>query len=151
DTPWCGFAPAASLDLGPGDSLLLARGATFDEQLVVNAPHGEAGAPARIGAYGTGEAPRFVANGTNAAIVVKDADHTVVSDLDVGEKDPGHGRGVFHYGMRLDYTSLGHEGLTVEDVSVHDSRVAGIFIRNTSELALADTAVKGVTLRGIET
>ncbi|WP_105565784.1 right-handed parallel beta-helix repeat-containing protein [Microbacterium halophytorum] len=151
DLPWCGFGPVAGLELGPGDSLLLARGAAFDEQLVVNAPRGAEGDPARIGSYGEGAAPTFVDNGSNAAVVVKNADHTVISDLDIGGTDPGHGRGVFHYGMRLDYSSTGHEGLTVENVSVSDSRVAGMFIRNTGELTLADTAVSGVTLRDIDT
>lgn len=149
--PWCGFGPVHDLDLGAGDSLLLARGATFTQQLVVDAPHGEENDPVRIGAYGSGAAPAFGANGTNAAVVVRDADHTVIADLDIGQKDASHGRGVFHYGMRLDYTTLGHTGLTVENVTVHDSRATGIFVRNTGELSLADTAVSGITLRGVET
>ncbi|GAB6936767.1 hypothetical protein ACQP60_15560 [Isoptericola variabilis] len=149
--PWCGFGPVKGLELGPGDRLLLARGASFDEQLVVDAPHGEAGNPARIGAYGEGDRPRLVANGTNTAAVVRNANHTVVSDLDIGQKDEKTGRGVFQYGVRFDYSSIGHEGLTVERLNVHDSRVVGIFVRSTGAVKIADTVIDGVTLRDIDT
>jgi len=148
--PWCTPAPAESLDLAAGDRLLLARGATFGDQLVVNAPQGSPEQPVEIGAYGEGAPPHLVANDSNTAMIVRDADHTVVRDLHVGETS-ATGRGVFQYGIRLDYSSLGHEGLRVENVAVQDSRVAGIFLRNTSELAIADTAVTGVTLRDIST
>lgn len=149
--PWCGFGPAASLALGEGDRLLLARGASFAEQLVVDAPHGSASHRAEIGAYGTGDAPRFVANGTNAAVVIRNADHTVVSDLDIGGIDESIGRGVFHYGIRFDYTTLGHTDATIERIDVRDSRTVGIFVRNTADHEVADTAIDGITVRDITT
>ncbi|NYK09282.1 hypothetical protein HNR14_001163 [Leifsonia naganoensis] len=142
--PWCSFAPAASLTLGAGDSLLLARGASWSERLVV-ALHGSAAAPATLGAYGTGAAPRILFNDSAIGVDLTDPDHAVVSGLDIGAKTAA-GTSALSYGLMVTYTSPGHDDLTLSDLSVHDNRIVGLFVRNTANTTNAQTVLDGVTI-----
>lgn len=56
------FAAVEQLQLQPGDTVLLARGSTFSEQLDIRAS-GVATAPITFGAYGTGDHPLISAAG----------------------------------------------------------------------------------------
>jgi len=62
-TPWKTLARASGAVLAPGDSLLLKRGGSWTEALVM-AESGTAAAPITVGAYGSGANP--IINGGNA-------------------------------------------------------------------------------------
>jgi hypothetical protein len=81
-TPWKTLKRASDAVLAPGDSLLLRRGATWMEALVI-AESGTASAPIRVGAYGTGASP--IIHGGNAinTTVRLTGSHLRVEDLTV--------------------------------------------------------------------
>ncbi len=147
--PWCSFTPAASLTLGAGDSLLLAKGAAWAQQLTVGL-QGSAEHPATIGTYGSGAAPRILGNDTGRGVWLTNPDHAVVTGLDIGDKNAA-GTGVLDYGMLVDYTSIGHEDFTLDDLSVHDSRVSGIHVHSIVAVTVDQTVLDGLTFSGIRT
>ena len=58
--PWCSFAPVNELRVfSPGDQILLARGATWHQGLVLSGS-GSALQPITLAAYGTGPHPRIL-------------------------------------------------------------------------------------------
>lgn len=148
--PWCSFAPLAGVALEPGDQVLIARGASFTEQVNIASPKGSVESPVVIDAYGEGPRPRFLYNGTSTAMSITNPSHVIVRNLDIGDTTNA-GRGAFHYGLRVDFSTLGNTNVVLEDLYVHDNRVVGIFVRNTAELLRTDTAIDGITLRNIET
>lgn len=150
NAPWRSFAPLSGINLGPGDRLLIARGTSFAEQVVINNPQGTASEPVIIEAYGQGLRPRFVANGTNTAMTITNPSNVTVRNLDIGDTT-AEGKGAFQYGLRVDFSTLGNSNVVFEDLYIHDNRVAGMFIRNTTTLLRTDTAIDGITLRNIET
>lgn len=150
NVPWCSFAPLAGITLGAGDQLLIARGTSFGEQVTITAPQGTAAEPVLIDAYGEGDRPRFIANGTNTAIRITDPSNIIVRNLDIGDKTI-EGKGAFQYGLRVDFSTLNNTNVVFEDLYIHDNRVVGMFLRNLTTLQKSDTAVDGITLRNIET
>lgn len=150
EAPWCSFAPLASVNLEAGDRLLIARGTRFAEQVRIDNPQGTASEPVVIEAYGEGPRPQFVANGTNTAMTITNPSHVIVRNLDIGDTT-AEGRGAFHYGLRVDFSTLGNSNVVFEDLFLHDNRVTGMFVRNTMSLSRTDTVLDGITLRNIET
>lgn len=149
DEPWCTFAPASALTLGAGESLLLARGASWSEQLTVGLD-GSADQPATIGAYGTGDAPRILGNDTSVGLDLTDPNHAVITGLDIGAKK-ADGSGALAFGIMATYTTMNNEGLTFTDLSVHDSIQIGIMVRVTAQQSVNDTALTGLTFSDIYT
>ncbi|RXZ84062.1 hypothetical protein EBB07_02935 [Paenibacillaceae bacterium] len=150
EAPWCSFTPLNNVNLEAGDRLLIARGTSYAEQVNINNPRGTASDPVVIEAYGEGPRPRFVANGTNTAMTITNGSHLIVRNLDIGDTTV-EGKGAFHYGLRVDFSTLDNSNVVFEDLFLHDNRVTGMFVRSTTSLLRTDTVLDGVTLRNIET
>lgn len=118
--PWCGFSRPNGRIFVAGDALLLARGATWNEQLTLNGQ----GSPAEyvsVGAYGSGDRPRIFRNGSASerAIRMNNPSYWRVSDIEVGFA----GAGILVY-----FDSILHEGLEFNNILAHDIR--GIYQGN---------------------
>jgi hypothetical protein len=112
--PWCDFAPANARTFTPGEQLLLARGATWNQQLSLNGS-GNASSPINLGAYGSGARPRIIRNGQVAdrAVRMNNPSYWNVSDLEVGNAGEG---------IQVNFTTLFHEGLNFSNIYAHDIR-----------------------------
>ncbi|GCE31868.1 hypothetical protein KDA_73520 [Dictyobacter alpinus] len=120
--PWCDFTPVNSRTFGAGDQILLARGASWNQQMTINGS-GSATSYARIDAYGTGARPKIIRNGNEAerAIRMNDPSYWSVNNLELGSA----GTGILVY-----YSTLSHQGLRFSNIYVHDIR--GIHQGNTT-------------------
>ncbi|MFF3395070.1 hypothetical protein ACFYW1_29555 [Streptomyces sp. NPDC002669] len=147
DAPWCGFAPANAHTYLPGDRLLLARGAVFAEGLAVEGA-GSPTAPVTIDAYGEGPRPRIVKNALDTGLLLKNPSYWTVRNLDVGSTTGG--RSDMRYGIRAAFTTPGHKGLVLEDLRVHDSRVAGLHIVNNGEYGITRPVLEGLRISRVE-
>ena len=58
DNPFRTFQKIAALNLGPGDSVYLKRGASWDEELTIDFS-GDSQSPFYVGAYGSGSPPEL--------------------------------------------------------------------------------------------
>ena len=106
---WCSFAPIDQVqDLSVGDQLLLARGATWDEQLTLTGS-GSPAQPITLGAYGTGSNPRIIRSQATGDICVllTNVSYWNIEHLAVGNASVG---------LLLHYTNLFHEGVAINDV-----------------------------------
>ncbi len=150
DAPWCTFAPASDLTLGAGESLLLARGASWSEQLTVDL-QGSASQPATIGAYGSGDAPRILSNPSGIGVDLTNPNHAEITGLDIGAKK-ADGTGALAFGIMATYDTLGNEDLTFSDLTVRDSWQIGIMVRSTKpSISVDDTALTGLAFENIYT
>ncbi|MCC2031584.1 hypothetical protein [Microbacterium allomyrinae] len=148
-SPWCTFTPANALTLGAGDSLLLARGDSWSQQLNPTLA-GTANGIATIGAYGEGAAPRILATSTGIGLALTDPEYAVISNLDIGAKTSA-GLGALSYGIMATYTSLERHSLTFSDLSVHDSVQIGILVRSTATQSVSQTALDGLSFVRVTT
>ena len=121
--PWRDFAPLHQRTLQPGDKILLARGARWNQQLVIN-DSGTKDAWCELGAYGSGPRPKIIRNGDalERGIRLNNPSYWHVRDLEVANA----GCGILIY-----YNTTGHEGLLLENIYVHDCY--GIFVRDMAE------------------
>lgn len=112
EEPWCDFTPANSTSFGPGDELLLARGAEWNQELVMDS-RGSADNWLRIGAYGEGDRPKIIGNGqySDQGIRLVNPSYVMVEDVEIGHM----GVGIYIY-----FSTLHHEGLHIRNVYVHD-------------------------------
>ena len=113
--PWCTFAPLNKIKtFVPGDQILLARGATWNEELSIRG-RGTADTPITLTAYGTGANPKILRNqATNdVAVLLTDASYWNISDLEVGRASVG---------ILLHYTQLFNQGVTIRNVYAHDNK-----------------------------
>ncbi|NIK61555.1 right-handed parallel beta-helix repeat-containing protein [Kribbella shirazensis] len=147
DRPWCGFAPVAAHDFQPGDQLLLERGASFAEGLVFD-DSGSAEAPITIGAYGSGPRPKITNSATKIGMVLKDASHVRVRDLDIGSTT--NGKATMTYGIQANYASLGHSDVIFEDLFLHDNRWLGLLVASSAVHTTTDTVLEGLVIRRVE-
>lgn len=114
--PWCDFDVVNQLSLQPGDSVLLARGARWNQELVLSA-HGAPDEPVVVASYGEGPLPIIERDGSFDQIGVRIHN---ASHLSLGELEVAHaGAGVYFY-----YDTKHNEGIRVHDIFVHD--VGGI-------------------------
>ncbi|GAA4958488.1 hypothetical protein HD597_000237 [Nonomuraea thailandensis] len=159
--PWCDFTPvndhSTRVGFGPGDKVLLARGATWNQQLTLRGA-GTADAAVVVDAYGTGPRPKIIRNGDLAdrGIRLDNPSHWHIGNLEIGHA----GAGVLVF-----FTELFHEGLTLSDLYLHDitgirgpgcssDRVhisAGIEITGTPPpFSASDYALRGVRITNVE-
>lgn len=112
DAPWRDFSPLHQRSLQPGDKVLLARGARWNQQLVIN-DSGAKDAWCELGAYGTGPRPQIIRNGDalERGIRLNNPSYWRIRDLEVANA----GVGILVY-----YNTPGHEGLSIENIFVHD-------------------------------
>ena len=82
-TAWKSFSPLQSIKMQPGDSLLLKRGAVFNDILTISAI-GNANKPIVIDTYGTGQKPCIQApDGSPYAVLVKNSDNLTLNNLEI--------------------------------------------------------------------
>ncbi|MBX3029623.1 MAG: right-handed parallel beta-helix repeat-containing protein [Chloroflexi bacterium] len=114
ETPLRDLVALRGCTFAAGAAIRLARGATWDQQLGPLYGSGTAERPIVIGAYGEGPRPHIERQGRpeDRAVWLHDADHWVVRDLEVSRT----GAGIVAF-----YSTLGHHGLTIEDVLTHDN------------------------------
>jgi hypothetical protein len=114
DMPWCDFTNINQRTFRAGDSILLARGATWNQQLSLSGS-GSLEHPITLGTYGTGVRPKIIRNGdaTEQAVHLNNPSYWNIRDLEVGNA----GVGILVY-----FSSLSHEGLRFENIYAHDIR-----------------------------
>ncbi|WP_307358548.1 hypothetical protein [Microbacterium murale] len=111
--PWCTFDPINSHGaFGPGDSILLAKGATWNQQMNLTGS-GTATNGISVSAYGSGANPVITRNGSVNDRVIKlvNGDYWSFSHLEVSNAASG----ILAY-----YDTLGHKGLSFTDIYAHD-------------------------------
>jgi hypothetical protein len=111
--PWCTFTPVnAKKKFAAGDTINLARGATWKQEMRITGT-GTPSAWITVGAYGSGAAPQVFSDGRDdsRAIQVTNGDYFAFRDLEVGYAAAG---------IHAFYTTLGHRGLSFENISTHD-------------------------------
>src|SRR5690348_5379061 len=68
--PWCNVSNVSSKTLAAGDQILLARGATWNNQTMTFTNSGTSAAHITLGDYGSGNRPKLIGNGTAASRLV---------------------------------------------------------------------------------
>ncbi|MBM7567222.1 hypothetical protein JOC55_004174 [Paenibacillus sacheonensis] len=110
--PFCSFTPINNIGtFGAGDQILLARGATFNQQMVVTGS-GNSGSWITIGAYGSGADPKIIRNGVESdrGIRLNNPDYWRIQNLEVGYAGVG---------ILVTFTSSGHQGLEFRNLYLH--------------------------------
>ncbi|MBM7568608.1 hypothetical protein [Paenibacillus sacheonensis] len=158
--PWCNVSRASSQAFASGDTINLARGATWTGQTMTFTESGASGSPIAIQAYGSGNRPKLLGNGLAADRLIKltNPSYWRFSDLELGNAGAG---------LLLFYTTASHEGLDFKSLYVHGmngivkgvpsntDRIffsSGILFTGQS-LSVPDAAnyvVRNVTMDGIE-
>ena len=113
--PWCSFAPANKIrTFLPGDQILLARGAAWNQELSLTG-RGTATEPITLSAYGTGASPKILRNQqvSDVCILLTDASHWKISDLEVGRASVG---------ILMHYTQLFNSGISISNIDAHDNK-----------------------------
>lgn len=112
--PWCNVSNVNAKVFSSGDTIWLARGATWTSQTMTFTESGSAGSPITIDAYGSGARP--ILKGTNQAtdraIKLTDVSNWTIRNLEVSNT----GSGILFY-----YTSKSHENITISGIYVHDN------------------------------
>jgi hypothetical protein len=112
-SPWCDFTNVNTTTFGAGDQILLARGATWSSAMTL-AGSGNSSSPITVDAYGSGARPKIVlSDGLNdTGITLTNGDYWSFNNLDISHATLGIG---------VKYTSLGHNGLSFNNIYVHDN------------------------------
>lgn len=144
--PWCSLTRVTSgRPYGPGDSILLARGATWAQSLDLTGS-GTSAAAITVGAYGTGSAPKITnTSQVGYGVRVTNGSYWTIRDLEVD----GTGTDKFDIGVMIRYNTVGNVGLTLSNLYVHHNR-HGIDIGGSAVPATGQWAIKGVTIAGVE-
>lgn len=126
-TAWKSLARASQTNLQPGDSLLLARGAWWEDRLDISAS-GRLGQPITITAYGQGEKPRIAAPDSSMwAVRILNSDYLTLSSLDI--TNHGSSRLAGRTGAKVENSGHGtSRSITLCDLDIHD--VNGSLIKN---------------------
>ncbi|HEY5223820.1 MAG TPA: hypothetical protein VIJ18_12340 [Microbacteriaceae bacterium] len=113
EQPWCTFTPLNSHGaFEPGDQILLAKGATWDQQMNLSGS-GTSSDGISVSAYGDGANPKISRNGSvdDRGIKLVDGDYWSFSHLEVANAASG---------ILAFYDTTGHNGLSFTDIYVHD-------------------------------
>lgn len=160
--PWCDFTPVNDGVFGPGTHILLASGATWDQELILPA----SGAPGQddvLSSYGTGPRPEITRDGiaSDVDISMTNPSYWRVSNLNI----TGAGVGIYIY-----YSTLFHHDLSFNNLYLHDINgvnpqtstgitcttipgvfmSAGIYMTGDVSFGPAQYALKGVTVNQIQ-
>ncbi|HXD60526.1 MAG TPA: hypothetical protein VN619_01230 [Lacisediminihabitans sp.] len=111
--PWCTFGPINSHGaFGPGDRILLAKGATWNEQMSLSGT-GTSTNGISVSAYGSGANPKISRNGSvdDRGIKLVNGDYWSFSQLEIAHAASG---------ILAFYDTTGHHGLSFTDIYVHD-------------------------------
>ncbi|QGQ95203.1 hypothetical protein EHS13_10045 [Paenibacillus psychroresistens] len=112
--PWCTFNRVNAMTFGAGDKILLARGATWNQEMVI-AGSGTSVSYAEIGAYGSGNRPKIIRNGAtfDKGIKIVNPSYWKISSLEVANASVG----IYVY-----FNTKSHDSLSFNDIYVHDMR-----------------------------
>ena len=121
ETAWRDFTPVNGRTLGPGERLLIRRGSSINQELVISA-HGTAEAWAMVGAYGEGARPVIRRNRDidERCVLVKTPDYLCLRGLTVCYAAKG---------LIVHYAEGGHRGLLIEDCIAH--HIEGLYRPNS--------------------
>ncbi|WP_164821530.1 LamG domain-containing protein [Paenibacillus koleovorans] len=110
--PWCGFTPVNAMTFQPGDQLLLARGAVWDELMELRGS-GTSGSWITLDAYGSGSKPKIERSHhmDDRTLHMFDTSYWKVNNLEIANAGDG---------IRVKYTTLGNEGLYFDNLYIHD-------------------------------
>lgn len=110
--PWCDFTPVNSATFQPGDQILLARGAAWNMELHLNGS-GTSNSWITLDAYGSGNKPKISrnSNASDRTVYMYDPSYWNVRNLEIANAGNG---------IRVEYTTLGNEGLRFENLYIHD-------------------------------
>ncbi len=111
EAAWRDFTPVNGRTLGPGERLLIRRGAVINQELSLTA-RGTPQAWAEIGAYGEGARPIIRRNRDidDRCALIKNPDYLCVRGLTVCYAGKG---------LIVHYSESGHRGLLIEDCIAH--------------------------------
>jgi len=139
DTAFKSLAALNNLTLNPGDTVLLARGTSYDGQLTVKYS-GTSDSPITFGAYGQGAAP-VVGSGASTGVYSAGTHDVVVHDIGVANTS---GYAVFGDGV---------SNWTVDNVAVSNtgssSHSGAISFENSSNVTIENSTITGVTGDGM--
>lgn len=113
EQPWCSLAPANKIrTFLPGDRILLARGAAWNQELSLSG-RGTTAEPITLSAYGTGAKPKILRNQqvSDICVLLTDASFWKISDLEVGRASVG---------ILMHYTQLFNNGISISNIYAHD-------------------------------
>lgn len=113
--PLASLADVAAVALSPGDRVLLRRGTTCTGTLAPSGV-GSAGAPIRIGAYGSGARPRILGAGEDA-VLLRNTSHAIIEDLEIENRGDFASR---RRGIHVIADASVVENLIVRRLYVHD-------------------------------
>jgi len=136
--PLQSLAALSAIKLNPGDTVLLARGETYDGQLTVKYS-GTTTNPITYGAYGDGAAP--VITGSDVGIYGSKTANIVVQDLTVANVS---GNAIFAHGA----TNWTVAGVTVENTGSATTSGA-ISFESSTNVTIRDSSISGVTGDGV--
>jgi len=138
--PWCDFTPVNSRTFNPGDTLLLARGETWNQELVLHG-NGTQASPITVGAYGTGGRPSILRSGkeSDRGVRMTDVSFWTVRDLEIGYAGIGI---LAHYPTAIPAGGTSRQGLKFENIVVHD--IYGIYHNSGSGVADHATNSAGI-------
>ncbi len=151
--PWASVGQVNNAGLQAGDTILLARDATFHGTISLNAS-GVAGAPITVGAYGSGADP--VLTGGANGVAGNGQDHIVVRDIRINGVS---GAGIQSWNSDdwvIDNVSVGHAGgahvagnnefsafqfrhssnLTIANSDYHDVNGDGVFLWDVADVKI---------------
>ncbi|MBM7568379.1 hypothetical protein [Paenibacillus sacheonensis] len=110
--PFCSFTPINNIGtFSSGDQILLARGSSYNQQMVVNGT-GSSGNWITIGAYGSGARPIISRNSNESdrAIRLTNPDYWRIQDLEISNAGTG---------ILVGFTNSGHQGLEFRNIYLH--------------------------------
>jgi len=119
DKPFRSFAKLASLQINPGDSILLKSGTEFAGKLYFSGK-GSASKPIVIGKYGGEKKPHLKGNGTSSAMLhVYNSEYIVIRDIEISNKSE---KPLPHLtGLLVELHNYGTaKAITIDNLFIHD-------------------------------
>ena len=138
DTPFKSIAALNNLVLEPGDSVLLARGTSYAEQLTVKYS-GTTDSPITFGAYGEGDAPMI--SGAATGIYSSGTHDVVVHNIAVANTT-----GYAVFGRNVSNWTVDSLAVSNTGSAVHSGAVS---FENSSNVTVKGGAISGVTGDGM--
>lgn len=118
---WRSVSKIGSLNLQPGDKVLLKRGCTFNEVFLINESSGSSEQHILISTYGKGEKPKIVApDNSKCGVQIRNCEYITIEDLDI--KNHGTDPEVRHrmgLNVHLDDYGEAHD-IKIKGIDVHD-------------------------------
>lgn len=150
---WCDFTQINRTPLGPGDRVLLAKGARWNQRLSLTGA-GSDTQPIEVAAYGNGKGRPAIGynsmtekvNGKDVqreiAVRLTNPSNFVLRDLEVDGKDET-GTKKLATGISAYYSETGKRNLRIENIYVHRNRI-GLLIEGASALPEDQPALTGL-------